>query len=252
MCLIAFAYKTHPEYKLILIANRDEFYERPTRPAQFWEEEYPEIFAGKDEQAGGTWMGFNKRRQWAALTNYRDPSLRKENAISRGQLVLSYLKEQQEPAAFLEQTDDHSDSYEGFNLLAGNTDQLYHYSNVSESITRVTPGVHGLSNALLNTSWPKLEKARGGLADTIQQSFTMDDLFSLLADTGTAPDDQLPSTGIPAEWEKAISPVFIKTDGYGTRSSTVLLIGKDNTFHFTERRFPTHQPDDFTETKVRF
>lgn len=239
MCLIAFAYKSHPDYKLILAANRDEFYERPARGAQFWDEEgLPEILAGKDLKAGGTWMGINKDKKWGALTNYRDPSWKRQDPPSRGELVLEYLNSGSAPKAFMSQLSGHAQEYMGFNLLAGNTEELFHYSNHSKEITRLEPGIHGLSNALLNSPWPKLEQAKSDLQRIISsEGFSSEDLFEMLTNADTAPDDQLPDTGIPKKWEKAISSVFIKTENYGTRCSTVLMIGQQDQVTFIERRY---------------
>lgn len=239
MCLIAFAYKSHPDYKLILAANRDEFYERPARGAQFWEEEgYTDILAGKDLEAGGTWMGINKNKQWSALTNYRDPSWQRQDPPSRGELVLKYLNSDAGIPAYLEQLKEQAGKYMGFNLLVGDPDKLFHYSNHSEKITRITPGIHGVSNALLNSPWPKLEQAKSDLKNIIStENFNTEELFGMLGNAETASDEQLPDTGIPKEWEKAVSSIFIKTEQYGTRCSTVLLIDNENRVSFTERRY---------------
>lgn len=239
MCLIVFAYKTHSQYKLILAANRDEFYKRPTRPAQFWiEEGHPDILAGKDLEAGGTWMGISKDGAWSALTNYRDFSDIKENPPSRGELVLNYLKDKSGPSAYLDQIRDSANDYNGFNLLLGNEDSLLHYSNHSDRITEIQPGIHGVSNALLDTPWTKLEQAKSDLSEAIKKEEpAVEDLFSLLKNDTTAPDNELPETGLPYELEKAVSSVFIKTDNYGTRCSTVLLIDYQGNYTLTERRY---------------
>lgn len=239
MCLIAFAYRTHPKYKLILAANRDEFYKRPTRPARFWTEEgHPDMLAGKDLEAGGTWMGISKKETWGALTNYRDFSEIKENPPSRGELVLNYLDQDKSPAEFLENIKERTQAYNGFNILLGDADSLLHYSNHSDTITEVEPGIHGVSNALLDTPWTKLEQAKSDLSEAIKKEEpAVEDLFSLLKNDTTAPDAELPETGLPYELEKAVSSVFIKTDNYGTRCSTVLLIDHDGKCTFTERRY---------------
>ena len=211
MCLITFSYKNHPFYKLIVAANRDEFYQRPTRAAQFWtDEQLPDILAGKDLKANGTWMGVSKTGRWGALTNYRDPSNINENAPSRGDLVLDYLKSNSNERAYLKEIKENGKKYNGFNLLIGGKDSLYHFSNETNSIKEIEPGIHGVSNALLDTNWPKLDQA---------------------------PDEKLPSTGIPYEWEKAVSSIFIKTDNYGTLCSTLLLVDYEGNAEFTERRY---------------
>jgi len=239
MCLIAFAYQSHPKYRLILAANRDEFYGRPTRKAQFWHEEgFPDILAGKDEEAGGTWMGVSKSRRWAALTNYRDPNWKLENPPSRGELVLNFLKSNLSAKEYLKQVEEHGSQYVGFNILIGDSTHLFHYSNYDRSPVEIKPGIHGVSNALLDTPWPKLDHAKSALSDNVQ-SVEPDKqaLFTFLTDGTMAADEDLPKTGIPYEWEKAISSMFIKTDRYGTRCSSVLFIDHEGNIDFTERRF---------------
>ncbi len=239
MCLITFAYKTHPVYDLVLAANRDEFYARPTRKAQFWnEEDSPAILAGKDLEAGGTWMGVERSGKWGALTNYRDPSIKRENPPSRGELVLNYLKNNDGSSDYLDQIESGSTRYHGFNLLLGDANGVFHFSNISQQKTEINPGVHGLSNALMDTPWPKLEQAKSDLANAISdETIDYEQLFSLLKNDQRTPDDKLPETGIPLEWERAISSVFIKTENYGTRCSTLLLIDKQGHAEFVERRY---------------
>lgn len=254
MCLIAFSYKTHPTYKLIVAANRDEFYQRPTRPAQFWtEEKQPHILAGKDLKASGTWMGISKTGKWGALTNYRDPKNIRENAPTRGTLVLDFLKTERSAFEYLKNVEDSSKSYNGFNLLIGEKDSLYHYSNENQKITEIVPGIHGLSNALLDTPWPKLDQAKKDLKKvTAEQNFDKEELFEILKNPEKAPDDKLPKTGIPYEWEKAISSVFIKTENYGTLCSTLLLVDYDGNAEFTERRYDTESGDIIEENTFSF
>lgn len=239
MCLIVFAYKEHPKYKLILAANRDEFYSRPARRAQFWKEEgFSELLAGKDLEAGGTWMGISKSGNWGALTNYRDPSSIRENPPSRGELVLDYLKNNSQMESYLSEIQAKAQEYNGFNLLAGDRNSVWHYSNVTDAITELSAGIHGVSNALLDTSWPKLDQAKKDLEAVIQtDNIDVEELFQLLKNEHKPPEDQLPDTVIPKEWEKAISSVFIKTETYGTRCSTLLLIDQQNEATFTERKY---------------
>lgn len=240
MCLIAFAYKCDSNYKLLLIANRDEFYKRPTRKAQFWVDENLEnILAGKDLEAGGTWMGVHKTTgTWCALTNYRDLKKHEPAAPSRGEITLNFLKSSLSPKQYANDISSDSKKYNGYNLLMGNLDEVYHYSNISDELTKTEPGVHGLSNALLNSPWPKVNRSKRRLNDLIKnQDYDIEDLFSILQDEEKAPIQELPDTGLSLEMEKAISPVFIKTDGYGTRCSTILLIDYENNITFHERRF---------------
>jgi len=237
MCLIAFSYDDHPKYKLILAANRDAFYERPTRAAQFWNEK-PDILAGKDLKAGGTWMGIHKDGRWGALTNYRDPSIKKENPPSRGELVLNYLGNNHSAIDFIRSIKSKSNAYNGFNLLLGDSSGIYHFSNQAHEITKAKPGIHGISNALLDTPWPKLTVAKAGLKEIISKAdFSREELFELLKNDAKAVDEELPDTGIPYEWEKTVSAIFIKSQNYGTRCSTILLIDYEGKVEFTERRF---------------
>ncbi|MBR9916238.1 NRDE family protein [bacterium] len=253
MCLIAFSYKTHPRYKLIVAANRDEFYQRPTRKAQFWTEEgLPNILAGRDLKANGTWMGVSKSGKWGALTNYRDPSNIKENAPTRGDLVLDFLKSGVSEQEYIQEIQTKSEEYNGFNLLIGNKDSLFHFSNENNLIMEVKPGIHGVSNALLDTPWPKLDHAKKALAEvTAKEDFSKEDLFNILTNSETAPDNKLPSTGIPYEWEKAVSSIFIKTDNYGTLCSTLLLADYEGNAEFTERRYDSSTSEIIDENTFK-
>ncbi|URT70459.1 NRDE family protein [Cytobacillus firmus] len=232
MCLILFAYKAHPKYKLIVAANRDEFYERPTAPAHFWED-HPHILAGRDLRKMGTWMGITKNGRFAALTNYRDPNEVTEGKRSRGDLVGDFLIGSASPADFMNRASEHRSSYPGYNLLAGNLEELFYYSNVEDRVELLQPGIYGVSNHVLDTEWPKVKKGKEGLSallDNAEGSLT-EELFTLLRNADPAPDELLPKTGVSLEWERMLSPLFIKSDGYGTRSSTVLLMSKDEIFY---------------------
>ncbi|MBY6052228.1 NRDE family protein [Cytobacillus firmus] len=232
MCLILFAYKAHPKYKLIVAANRDEFYERPTAPAHFWED-HPHILAGRDLRKMGTWMGVTKNGRFAALTNYRDPNEVTEGKRSRGDLVADFLKGSDSPADFMNRASEHRVSYPGYNLLAGTLEELFYYSNVEDRVELLQPGIYGVSNHVLDTEWPKVKKGKeclSALLDNAEGSLT-EELFTLLRNADPAPDELLPKTGVSLEWERMLSPLFIKSDGYGTRSSTVLLMSKDEIFY---------------------
>lgn len=239
MCLLVFSYKQHPVYELIFATNRDEFYGRATRAAQFWDEE-PSVLAGKDLQAGGTWLGVTKEGKFSALTNYRDPSLQKEDPPSRGHLVLNFLKGDQNPEQYLQDVDNNANQYNGFNLLAGNLAEgsLMYYSNQQQELKNLDAGLYGLSNKLLDTPWPKVQIAKEELRKiTGKEDFSEEALFDLLKNYERAPEDQLPETGIPKELERAVSPIFIKTENYGTRNSTVILVDKNGNITFEERRY---------------
>lgn len=251
MCLIAFSFNNHPKYKLVLAANRDEFYKRPTRNAQFWDEEdFPNILAGKDLEGNGTWMGVHKDGRWAALTNFRDPSSIKKDAPSRGELVIDYLSEERNATDYIREIRDKATAYNGFNLLLGGESGVYHFSNQNYTIQEISPGIHGVSNALLDTPWPKLEQAKSGLNNAINKtSFRAEELFQLLLNDKKADDQNLPKTGIPYKWEKAVSSIFIATDNYGTRCSTILLIDHKNNIEFVERSYQPGNPKAFEETR---
>ena len=239
MCLLVFSFKQHPVYDLIFATNRDEFYERPTRAAQFWDKE-PSVLGGKDLQAGGTWLGMTKEGKFSALTNYRDPSIQKEDAPSRGHLVLDFLVGDKNPEPYLKDVDERADNYNGFNLLTGDLSELtmMYYSNQEQKIQDLDAGLYGLSNKLLDTPWPKVKKAKKNFNEIIDSpDISESDLFDLLKDHERAPDDKLPDTGIPKDLERAVSPIFIKTENYGTRNSTIILVDKSGNVTFEERRY---------------
>lgn len=235
MCLILFAYKAHPKYKLIVAANRDEAYGRPTAAAHFWEDR-PDILAGRDLEKMGTWMGVTSAGRFAALTNYRNPDENSAGKRTRGELVADFLKNVENGEVYLQKVAASRNAYPGFNLLAGDVNELFYYSNVGNSLQNIEPGVHGVSNHLLNTNWPKVEKGKSGLAKIISDDHPdmVNELFSHLESSDPAPDHLLPSTGVPLEWERLLSPIFIKSEGYGTRSSTVILMNEEEIF-FKER-----------------
>ena len=240
MCLILFGYKVSKHYPLILAANRDEFHNRPTAPMTFWND-IPSILAGRDLEQGGTWLGINKDKKFAALTNYRDPSSIKESAPSRGDLIVDWLTRQNSKHTFGSELIKKRKQYNGFNLLFGDINGLFWYSNLNRTYEKVEPGIHGLSNKFLDTPWPKVETGKAGLNQIIRTDLTAEALFSLLADQ-TPPDESiLPDTGIGMEWEKILAPLFIQNKIYGTRSSTVILMDQNGTIQVTER---TYDPKD--------
>ena len=225
MCLILFAYRVHEEYPLIVAANRDEFYRRPTAPAHFWED-HPEILAGRDLEKMGTWMGVTTSGRFAALTNYRNPNETTEGKRSRGELVADALKYKGNIEEYMQHLAAYNYLYPGYNLLAGDGQDLYYYSNVGQKMEKLKPGIYGVSNQLLNSSWPKVEKGKAGLAQIIKEhnNRMTEKLFALLQNADPAPDEALPSTGVTLEWERLLSPLFIESEHYGTRSSTVMFM----------------------------
>ncbi|HEY0742782.1 MAG TPA: NRDE family protein [Chryseosolibacter sp.] len=233
MCLIFISINQHPRYKLVVAANRDEFYNRKTAAAHFWEDA-PNILGGRDLEAGGTWFGVNKRGKISLITNYRDPKNINPAAPSRGKLVSDFLSNGMDGKSYLSSI-QHPEKYNGFNLIVGTPEVLYYFSNYREGITEMKSGLFGLSNHLLDTPWPKVKKGKELMAEILARPFDAKDLFALLANEGIASDDLLPDTGVGLERERALSAMFIKSPGYGTRCSTVLLVDHDNNFNFTER-----------------
>jgi uncharacterized protein with NRDE domain len=234
MCVIYFAYNFHPDHPLVLIANRDEFYDRPTVAAVYWDD-HPEIFGGRDLVGGGTWLGITRGGRIAAVTNYREPGAAK-GSISRGDLVAGFLKSDTSPNDYLAQIGERKSDYSGFNLLVGEfspqRNELFYFSNRGDGIKKIIPGVYGLSNHLLDTPWPKVRDGKSRFRDLINSSpLKTEPLFDLLTDESLAADAELPNTGIDYEREKALSAIFIKTPIYGTRSSTVVTF--DNAFEGT-------------------
>lgn len=237
MCLIAFALNEHPDYPLILVANRDEFYERPTTYADFWKD-HSNVLGGRDLKGGGTWMGVTNSGKIAAVTNFRDPKNISATAKTRGDLTKDYLISDIGAQTHLEQVEREAALYNGFNLLLFESGKGYFYSNYGDSIHQIDQGVHGLSNALLDTPWPKLEKLKASFQEAIQSGFDVNSLLQLLTDDETAPDEDLPQTGVPYEWEKAISAICIDTPTYGTCCSTIIMVDKTGNLSFTEKSFP--------------
>jgi uncharacterized protein with NRDE domain len=237
MCLIVFAYKAHPDYPFILAANRDEFYKRPTKTAHEWKTD-PNLIAGKDLKAGGTWLGLTENGRIAALTNYRNLNEIKENTPSRGEIITRFLLNKENPAKSLDKIHQTSELYNGFNLIAGTLDKLFYISNKKESIYKIEPGYHAISNAFLNTSWPKSDWAREKLKSCLETNgLNEEQMFSLLLDTRQYPPEKLPQTGLSAELEKTVSSVFIQSENYGTRSSTLVYMNGNGEVTFVERTF---------------
>jgi len=253
MCLILFLYDTHPDYRLILAANRDEFYDRPTDPLSFWDDS-PDVLAGRDLKGKGTWLGITKNNRIAAITNFREPALFNPDAPSRGLLISDYLTGTKTPEIYLKHIKTIGHRYNGFNLILGDSNGLYYYSNKTEKIKELKPGLYGLSNNLLDTPWPKVEKGKTGLKKLLagEKQINTEDIFSLLADRTFAPDDRLPDTGIDLKWERILSPLFITSDTYGTRSSSIVLIDRSHEASFAERSFIPEKPGFFKQKTRRF
>jgi uncharacterized protein with NRDE domain len=236
MCSIFFAYKTHPCYRLVVAANRDEFYERPTEQASFWDDA-KNVLAGRDLKHGGTWLGVTKEGKFAAVTNYRDP-FTPPGDLSRGNLVSSFLLKNSEPEKYIEEIEESASRYGGFNLVASDEESLWYFSNRELKRKRLSEGVYGLSNHLLDTPWQKVVKGKNALTDIVsEEEISVEDIFYFLSDQQKADDSFLPDTGIGIEKERILSSVFIVSPIYGTRSSTVVLIDNDGGVKFVERTF---------------
>lgn len=228
----------HPDYRLILAANRDEYYDRPTRPLSFWEDA-PHILAGRDLKRNGTWLAFTLQGRFSAITNFREQAIQNEHAPSRGYLVSDFGAWRESPKKYLEHVETVGNQYNGFNLLVGDRSDIFYYSNRKNRIQKITPGIYGLSNHLLDTPWPKIEKGKANLKTLIADNSDIhpEDVFDLLGDRSIPPDDRLPDTGVGIEWERILSPLFITSDVYGTRSSSVILEGRSGKVAFWERTF---------------
>jgi uncharacterized protein with NRDE domain len=250
MCLVLIALDSHRDYSLIVAANRDEFYDRPTAPAGFWTDA-PAVLAGRDLKAGGTWLGIDRRGRVAAVTNYRQGEREDPAPRSRGRLVSDFLTGDASALEHMERVQSEAGLYNGFNLIAGDARGFFYYSNREGRVRSLTPGVYGLSNHLLDTPWPKVAatKSAFGALLTGRASELTADLFALLSDRSRPADDLLPSTGIGREWERLLSSAFITSGGYGTRSSTVVLVGRDGRIVFIERSFG---PGGMPGTEARF
>ncbi len=237
MCVIYIAYEQHPDHPLILLANRDEFYDRPSAPSAYWDGS-DHIFGGRDLKGGGTWLGVTKSGRFAAVTNFREPGT-PAGSRSRGELVAAFLRSDRPAEDHLADVEKKGHQYSGFNLLVGQIGrrkELFYSSNRVKGFRELSPGIYGLSNHLLDTPWPKVTKGRSRLANLIGSLGTSnDELFDILSDESQASDDDLPSTGLPYEAEKAVSAIFIKTPNYGTRCSTVLRFHRDSEWSFEER-----------------
>ena len=236
-----FAWRAHPDYRLVFAGNRDEAYERPSAAAAFWDDA-PDILGGRDLDQGGSWLGLTHAGRFATVTNYRDAASPRDAPRSRGELVASYLRGAEAPKPYLQRVIAEGPQYRAFSLIVGNLEQLFFCSNRGDQIEEIAPGVHGLSNHLLDTPWPKVRNGRDRVRALLGRAAgdLVAGLFDILADRTRAPDADLPDTGVGLERERELSPCFIADGRYGTRASTVLLISRSRGVFFSERSFGAH------------
>jgi uncharacterized protein with NRDE domain len=242
MCLVAISWKIHKEYPLVISANRDEFFDRPTLALHQWENG---VYAGKDLCGGGTWMGFHPSGRWALLTNYRDFSKPQGEKTSRGKLVQNFLEGGEDPKSYLESIHQEKSRYEGFNLLVSDGENLFYLSNHGNGISQIPPGIHGLSNGLINDPWPKVEMAKRQLAEVLSSDIEEEKLLNIMKSKLEHPLEALPKTGVPEQMEIGLSAQLIRMPpNYGTVSATAVIqnrTGKtqirERTFHWDHSRF---------------
>ena len=241
MCLINFAFQAHPQYPFIVAANRDEFHKRETAPAHIWEE-YPFLLGGKDLEKGGMWLGVTSSGRFAALTNYREIVNYPEEIRSRGELVKDYLIGNMTPLDYVTSLVPIKDEFPGFNLLVGNGEELYVFSNRSNEIEKISAGVYSLCNGDFHCNWPKVRLGKDLIKDSLQiksEQELIQFLMKGLKDQTKAPDQLLPDTGVGIELERFLSSIYISGEDYGTRSSTVMIMNKKNEIHFAEKSYMT-------------
>lgn len=254
MCLLFLARNAHEQYPLILLANRDEFHARPTRRAGFWTD-HPGVLAGRDLQAGGTWLGITRGGRWAALTNFREPSTGAFER-SRGDIVKDYLTGSASAHDYAARLKHQADEHDGFNLLLGHAREALWLSNRGGDIEKLPDGIVGLSNHLLETPWPKVATGKQALSEQLEGEPVIDGLFTPLTDR-TVYEHDLPDTGLDEETEKLLSSAFISSPTYGTRSSTLVMVDRDDRVYFEERTYddPTGgpgRPDEYSSRIFRF
>lgn len=233
MCLIVVGWRQHPDFPLVVAANRDEFYARPSALIGRWPER-PEVLGGRDLEAGGTWLGVTTAGRFAAVTNVREPSVPKGRR-SRGELPRDFLLASQPAGQYAAEIDP--GTFSGFNLLVADQDSLWYCSNRDGAPRFLPPGIYGLSNHLLDTPWPKLVAARQAFVTAIGTLPATQELFAMLANDEIVADEYLPQTGVPLEWERRLSAIFVRSETYGTRASTVLIQDRQGNIRLEERCF---------------
>jgi uncharacterized protein with NRDE domain len=238
MCLLVVAWKSHPRYRLVVAGNRDEFHDRPTAALDWWDDE-PDLLAGRDLRAGGTWLGLARAGRVGIVTNFRDGNGAPATAPSRGRLVPDFLRSDRSAAEFLDALRPLAPGYAGFNLLLGDALGLHYFTNVGGDTPRaLEPGLYGLSNHRLDEPWPKLVRTRARFESLLRDADPEPSaLLDLLADRTPAEYEAPPDRGLPPDLESALSAPFVRHERYGTRSSTAVLVGQDGRTTVVERRF---------------
>jgi uncharacterized protein with NRDE domain len=238
VCLLVIAWRTHPEYRLLLAANRDEFHDRPAAPLAAWPDA-PKIHGGRDLSAGGTWLALTRGGRLGVVTNYRELARKRRSAPSRGGLIPGFLRATTLPSEYLDAIELDATGFAGFNLLLADEHSLWYASNRADRFAReLPPGLYGLSNHALDTPWPKLLKVKSRFAELVDAAqFDMAAAFAMLSDPAPATDADLVSTGLSLDWERALSAPFVSHENYGTRSSTVVSVLNDGSARIQERRF---------------
>lgn len=254
MCLLFYCRDAHKDYPFILLANRDEFYERPTRAAEFWRGD-PDVLGGRDLRRGGTWLGITRSGRWAALTNFREPS-QAEFDRSRGDIVRDYLTGDRGARDFAVELQRIDSEFDGFNLLFGDRNESLWLSNRGGSLRTLGAGIYGLSNYLLETPWPKVRNGKHRLSTQLRNKPVRDRLFEPLTDR-TVYEDELPETGLAPELERMLSSAFIAGDRYGTRSSILVVVNRTGEAYFEERTYDNRtggpgQPDEYCSKIFNF
>ena len=234
MCLIVLAWLARADLPLVVAANRDEWRDRPADAAHWWPDA-PQLLAGRDLKAHGTWMGLTRSGRFAAVTNFRDPGDKRSTALSRGTLVTEFLRKSVRPRDFLERLTPQVREYNGFNLILGDSSGLFYFGSREAAVREIEPGIHGLSNHILDEPWPKVTRGRHAMAAALDARDPTPALFEMLSDTQGAADPELPDTGVGLEWERRLAAPLITGPDYGTRASTVLTISDRDQVHFEER-----------------
>ncbi|QBG34607.1 NRDE family protein [Litorilituus sediminis] len=235
MCILFIAIDQHPDYPVIICANRDEFHQRPTKSMHLWQQK--NILAGKDLQAGGSWLGLSPEQNFAALTNYRKLPLSEEPKKSRGELVLKALEGVTDNLP--KQLEKSAAQYHGYNLIYGSLEQLYCYDSINNKHHQLTKGIHSICNGALDDIWPKMSEGEQLLKNTVNSNkpLSIDSLFEIMANNKQALPELLPDTGLTKEWEQMLSAIFIVSPSYGTRTTTIITKDVHNNIDVYDRSY---------------